>query len=52
MKKIYITPSVEVVKISVAQMLASSPIGTDVNGDAPGGSEGFSREGYFDEEED
>lgn len=52
MKKTYIMPSVEVVKISVAQMLASSPIGTDVRGDAPGGSAGFSRGYDFEEEEE
>lgn len=53
MKKTYIMPSVEVVKISVAQMLASSPTGSNVyGGEAPGGSAGFSRGYDFEEEED
>lgn len=53
MKKTYIMPSVEVVKISVAQMLASSPTGSNVyGGEAPSGSAGFSRGYDFEEEED
>ena len=51
-KKIYIIPALQVVKIATSSMIASSPVGGGVNNDeAESGSEGFSRGGFWDEDE-
>lgn len=45
MKKKYIAPEVEVVKLNSCTLLAGSATGSSVYGDAPGGAPGLSR-GY------
>ena len=51
MKKIYIQPEMEVVKIAISSHLLEAS-GTGIKGDAPEDAEGLSRQGRFWDEED
>ncbi|MBQ8712515.1 MAG: hypothetical protein IJ551_06830 [Prevotella sp.] len=53
MKRIYMEPQMQVVKMEMnLSLLAGSPNGGDIKGDAPDGAGGFSRGTAWDEEED
>ena len=52
-KKIYITPALQIVKIAISSIIASSPTGGGVNDtQADESSEGFSRIGFWDFDEE
>ena len=46
-KKTYISPEMECIRIAVSNIIASSPIGSGVYGQADSGSTGFAPEGSF-----